>query len=58
MKNIKNNPSSNKSGDTFTPVVTSMAILTGIFVAIQAFYFRDSHSLPPLQNSAPKHHIF
>jgi hypothetical protein len=55
MKKIKINPSADKTQNDFTPVAISMAILTGMFIAIQAFYFRHSPSLPPLESSGLKH---
>lgn len=54
MKDINANSSSFKRKNNFKPVAISMAILTGMFVALQAFYFRNSPSMPALQNPVPK----
>jgi hypothetical protein len=43
-----------KSQNSFTPVAISMAIITGMFIVIQAFYFRHSPTLPPLKSFDPK----
>jgi hypothetical protein len=40
MKNPKTNLSSGKNRKDFTPLAISMAILTGMFVAIQSYFFR------------------